>query len=159
MPATATLLEAFLRDPGELSAMLGSPIPEGWPVFPEAVPHTLAILKENPAHSKWWMYFFIEGRSGQLVGSGGFAGPPENGIVEIGYEIAPAFRRLGHATAATDALVQLAIRSGAVTEIVAHTLPADERSPGVLRATVFQRSEVVLDPEHGEIVRWRRKML
>ena len=159
VPASVASLEAFLRHPNELSAMIDSPVPDGWPEFPEAIPHTLSVLKRDPAHSEWWMYFFIEERSRQLVGSGGFAGPPEDGVVEIGYEIAPAFRRLGHATAATEALVQLAVRTGVVDEVIAHTLPVDEGSPGVLRAAGFQRSEVIHDPEHGEIIRWRRKLL
>ncbi len=155
-PATETLLSSLARSAEEFARLIGSPVPPGWPEFPEAISHTLTRLQEAPADSAWWMYFFIDAESGLLVGSGGFAGPPVDGVVEIGYEIAPTFRRRGYATAAARELVHLAARSGSVTEVVAHTLRGDERSPGVLRAAGFERSEVLLDPEHGEIDRWRR---
>ena len=48
IPATHVHLEAFVRDRQELSELLGSSIPEGWPEFPEAIPHTLEVLGGAP---------------------------------------------------------------------------------------------------------------
>jgi len=158
IPATPTHLSAYLRDPQHLATLLGSPIPEGWPEFPEAIPFTLEVLKARPAESEWWMHFFMDDATGLLVGSGGFAGAPSDGRVEIGYEIAPEFRRHGYATAAVDALAKKAATSGEVQRIIAHTLATDERSAGVLRSTGFDAVEHVVHPEDGELVRWQRSV-
>lgn len=155
VPATAAHLDAYLRAPAALADLLGSPLPDGWPEFPEAVPHTRAVLRAHPEQAAWWMYLFLD-EDGRLVGSGGFAGPPADRTVEIGYEIAPAFRRRGHASAAVRALLALAARTGQVDHVVAHTLAADVRSAGVLRATGFAEVARVRDDEHGELVRWAR---
>jgi ribosomal-protein-alanine N-acetyltransferase len=156
IPTTATHLSAYGLDPHHLATLLGSPIPDGWPEFPEAIPHTLEALEARPAESEWWMYFFVDDATGVLVGSGGFAGPPADGQVEIGYEIAPAFRRRGYATAAVNALIDKVTVSGEVQRVIAHTLATDERSAGVLRATGFVAVEHVVHPDDGELVRWQR---
>jgi RimJ/RimL family protein N-acetyltransferase len=155
-PATVEHLAAYSRDPSELSSMLGSPLPAGWPEFPEAIPHTLKVLEEASGDADWWMYFFVDEATGVLVGSGGFAGAPRDGVVEIGYEIAPGYRRRGYATAAATELVQRAVASGQVRRIVAQTLAQDPRSAGVLRATGFDESGRTDDSEHGEIIDWQR---
>jgi ribosomal-protein-alanine N-acetyltransferase len=159
IPATATHLSSYLQDPQHLATLLGSPIPEGWPEFPEAIPFTLEVLEARPAESEWWMYFFVDDETDALVGSGGFAGAPSDGQVEIGYEIAPEFRRRGYATAAVHELINKAAMSGEVQRILAHTLVSDERSAGVLRAAGFTEGEHVTHPEDGELVRWRRSAI
>lgn len=156
IPATPDHLTAFLRDPHELAALLGSALPDGWPEFPEAIPHTLDELQKNPDDADWWMHFFLDAETGALVGSGGFAGRPEDRCVEVGYEIAPSYRRQGYATAAANALIAKALASGEVESVIAHTLASDERSAGVLRATGFTEVAHVTHPDDGELVRWRR---
>lgn len=158
IPATPTHLAAYLRDPQELADLLGSPVPDGWPEFPEAVPFTRDVLEQHPEQAAWWMHFFVDDATGRLVGSGGFSGPPQDRTVEIGYEIAPAHRRRGLASAAAEALVEQARRSGEVDVVVAHTLAADERSVGVLRRCGFTESGRLTDPDEGEVVRWARRL-
>ncbi|MCS5719738.1 GNAT family N-acetyltransferase [Herbiconiux sp. CPCC 205763] len=158
VPATTLHLAAFLRDPHELSTQLGCAIPVGWPEFPEAIPHTLAVLESRPEEAGWWMHFFLDAESGVLVGSGGFAGPPVDGQVEIGYEIAPEHRRQGYATAAVLALIDRAISSGEVDRMLAHTLATDVRSPGVLRASGFTATGRRADPDDGELTVWQRSV-
>ncbi|USI88393.1 alpha/beta fold hydrolase [Rhodococcus pyridinivorans] len=155
--ATAELLNAALDSPETLGAELQTAVPEGWPEFPEALPHTLGVIEEDPASSAWWMYFFLDAETGVLVGSGGFAGAPVNGVVEIGYEIAPVFRRRGYATAAVRELVALAQATGEVRRVVGRTLARDERSAGVLRAIGFRQSESVQDDGHDVTV-WTRPL-
>lgn len=157
IPATPTHLSAFLRHPAELAAILGSSIPEGWPQFPEAVPFTLEALRARPEEARWWMYFFLDDATGLLVGSGGYAGPPADRSVEIGYEIAPAHRRRGFASAAASRLVEAAFATSDVDRVVAHTLAGDPASAGVLEAVGFARAETITHPEQGEIRRWVRE--
>jgi ribosomal-protein-alanine N-acetyltransferase len=158
LPVTLAHLTAFERDRGELSALLHSPIPDGWPEFPEAIPHTASVLKTNPDDAGWWMHFFFDDQTNVLVGSGGFAGRPHNGVVELGYEIAPEHRRRGYAIAAVKALLAKAAATGEVASVIAHTLAVDERSAGVLRATGFAEAGSVTDPDDGELVRWQRDL-
>jgi [ribosomal protein S5]-alanine N-acetyltransferase len=72
--------------------------------MPESIDFTIDRLTEYPHEADWWMHFFLAEGGAVLVGSGGFAGPPRDGIIEIGYEIAPEFRGRGLATAAARAM-------------------------------------------------------
>ena len=68
-----------------------------------------------------------------LVGSGGYKGPPVSREVEIGYEIAPGYRRKGYATAATLLMTQHAFETGLVDAVVAHTVAEENASTRVLQ--------------------------
>ncbi|WP_261165062.1 GNAT family N-acetyltransferase [Microbacterium sp. Marseille-Q6965] len=153
--ATPQLLAAAERSHAELATLLDARIPDGWPEFPEAIPHTRAAIHDDPANAEWWMYFFVDERSGDLVGSGGFAGPPTDGVAEVGYEIAPRFRRQGYASAALAELIALAESSPRVNRLAAHTLLSDERSPGVLQANGFRRTGIV-HADGQDVAAWAR---
>lgn len=58
---------------------------------------------------KWYCYLPIEIKSNTLIGSCGYkGGPSENGIVEIGYEVAEKFRNKGYATEIAGILTKIA---------------------------------------------------
>jgi RimJ/RimL family protein N-acetyltransferase len=152
LPATLEHLLALQSDPTAFGRLIGSPVPEGWPEFPESVGFTLDRLREHPDEGDWWMHFFLSGDA--LVGSGGFVGPPQDGVVEIGYELAPAFRGTGLGTAAARALVEKARATGAATLVIANTLAHENPSTGVLRRLEFQWVRELVDPEQGPIWRW-----
>jgi len=156
-PATIPLLEA-LRDDRELFAdLIGSPAPDGWPDFPEAIAFTLQHLQaSSESEHEWSMQFFIDKTTGKLLGSGGFAAPPSDRIVEIGYEIAPQFRGLGFGTAAALALVEKAMASDQVDQVMAHTLPGPNPSTGVLVSLGFEHTTDQEDPEVGVVWEWVR---
>jgi ribosomal-protein-alanine N-acetyltransferase len=141
-------------DRAAFGVLLGSEAPDGWPEFPESVDFTLAKLAEHPHQADWWMHFFLADHGALLVGSGGFIGPPVDGVVEIGYEIAPAYRDRGLATAAARAMIDKAIASGRVATVIAHTLIGENPSTGVLRRLGFRRTGAVRDPEEGTAWRW-----
>ena len=75
---------------------------------------------------------------------------------EVGYEIAPAYRRQGWATAATLVMTQRAFESGLVDVVIAHTMPEENDSTKVLRASGFEFAGEVPDPDEGVIWRWVR---
>lgn len=153
LPATVDHLLAFQRDPAEFAALIGGAVPEGWPEFPEAFDFTVSTLQAHPEQAQWWMHFFLE--DGNLVGSGGFVGPPQERTVEIGYEIAPRHRGRGLATAAATAMVDKARATGDVDAVIAHTLAEDNPSTGVLRKIGFSWAGALTHPEDGELWRWR----
>jgi RimJ/RimL family protein N-acetyltransferase len=145
-------LEALQSDPSAFGEMIGSPVPDGWPEFPESIGFTIDRLREHPEQSDWWMHFFMSDDT--LVGSGGFVGPPDDGVVEFGYEVAPAFRGKGIGVAAARAMLDKAAASGAVTTVIAHTLAHENPSTGVLRRLGFRFTEEREDPDEGSVWRW-----
>lgn len=156
VPASIPLLTALNDDPDRFATLIGSPAPAGWPEFGEAVPFTLAHLREAPesAH-RWSMHFFLDDDTGRLVGSGGYVAPPADRTVEIGYEVAPEFRGRRFGTAAARALMAQAVAGGEVDHVVAHTLPGPNPSTGVLTSLGFAHVGEAEDPEEGTVWQWR----
>ncbi len=154
--ATLPLLEALREDRTRLGALLGSPAPDGWPEFPEAIDVALEHLRTAPeADHGWSMQFFVDAATGRLLGSGGFVAPPGDRTVEIGYEIAPAFRGRGFGSAAARALVERAVEGGEVDHVIAHTLPGPNPSTGLLVSLGFEHVGERADAELGTIWAWR----
>jgi len=81
----------------------------------------------------------------------GFMGPPDGGLVEIGFSVIPESRRRGYATEAARSLTEWAFRDPAIREITARSEPENEASARVLRAAGFTRIG-----ESRGIIRWRR---
>ena len=156
VPATVPLLNALNDDHSLFSELIGSPVPDGWPEFPEAISFSVEHLQHaSDADRPWSMQFFVDQANGRLVGSGGFAAPPLGRTVEIGYEVAPDFRGHGFGTAGARALLERAVASGAVDHVVAHTLIGPNPSTGVLTSLGFEHVEDQEDPEVGVVWEWR----
>jgi [ribosomal protein S5]-alanine N-acetyltransferase len=85
------------------------------------------------------------------VGFGGWKGPPDDGVAELGYAVAPARQGRGLATAVVRTLVDRA-RAAGLRAVIAHTLPEDNPSTSVLRRCGFVLAGEVI--EDGEAV-WR----
>lgn len=150
------LLNALNEDRALFGALMGSPVPDGWPEFPEAIGFTLDHLQNSPAADRAWsMQFFVDPATGRLLGSGGFAARPVARTVEIGYEVAPTFRGQGLGTAAARALVERAVASGKVDHVIAHTRPGPNPSTGVLVSLGFEHVADQEDAEVGTIWEWR----
>ena len=156
VPATEPLLDALEDSRARFGELIGSAVPDGWPEFPEAIGFTLAQLRTaSEADRPWSMQLFVDAASGRLLGSGGFAAPPSDRTVEIGYEVAPEFRGQGYGTAAARALVERAVASGQVDHVLAHTLPGPNPSTGVLVSLGFEHTDDQEDPEAGVGWEWR----
>jgi ribosomal-protein-alanine N-acetyltransferase len=155
--ATPDDLGAYLHGgPDALASVLGVSIPAGWPEYPQAIGFTLQALQEHPGQAGWWMYYFLNPDDGVLVGSGGYKGPPRDGTVEIGYEIAPGFRGHGYATAAARRLVDRAFNTVEVTMVEARTLPRTNASATVLMKAGFVCQGTVPDDQIGQAWLWRQ---
>jgi ribosomal-protein-alanine N-acetyltransferase len=111
-----------------LAAALGCTVVPGWETFTER-------LRAAPA-GVWGTRFFLSG--GELVGWGGFKGPPRDGVVEIGYEVAAARQGRGLATAAARAMLAEAFSDARVQRVLAHTLPERNASNHVLEKCGFR---------------------
>jgi RimJ/RimL family protein N-acetyltransferase len=150
--ADLRLLDAALAGDAALAAALGHAVAPGWATFAEALGPTRDALASDSAPAGWGPRFFVAGQPPELVGWGGFKGPPKGGVVEIGYEIAEGRRGLGLATAAAQAMVAEAFAEPAVTAVIAHTLPERNASNHVLEKLGFVFDGE--DDEDGQAV-WR----
>lgn len=156
-----TMTEADARAALDGDAALGAALGDvevapGWAVFDEVLPVLARQLADDPDAGRWGTRLFLLDAPATLVGWGGFKGPPREGGVELGYAIAPSFRRRGLASEATTLLLEEAYGDPEVDHVLAHTMPGDAPSTGVLRRAGF--AHVGEAEEAGERV-WRFRHL
>jgi RimJ/RimL family protein N-acetyltransferase len=145
-------MDAALASDAELAASLGNEVVAGWATFTEALEPTRDSLAGSPGGSAWGPRFFVTEEPPELVGWGGFKGPPKDGFVEIGYEIAASRRGRGLATAAVQVMLAEAFADERVTGAIAHTLAERNASNRVLEKTGFAYDGE--DEQDGEVI-WR----
>ena len=157
---TLALLAAALAGDNALGALLDVSVADGWAGFPEALVVLRSSYESSPDGHRWGSLFFIEPKVQTLVGLGGFKGQPSSdGLVEVGYAIAPAFRGQGLATDAVEQMVQRAFADTTVRAVDAHTLGHTNASTRVLEKSGFQKIAEFNDPNEGRIWQWRRERL
>jgi RimJ/RimL family protein N-acetyltransferase len=146
IPATIAALEAELEGRRQLARLLEVEVPATWPpeLYDEsAIRWTLNALETRFLTPDWGLYYVAEQLeparpTRQLVGVGGFKGPPDQGgTVEIGYGILAERRRLGLAREAVDGLIGWAFAGDSVTRVIAHTLTELIASIRVLESAGF----------------------
>ncbi|HWY76178.1 MAG TPA: GNAT family N-acetyltransferase [Verrucomicrobiae bacterium] len=116
--------------------------------------------QEAAAGADVWLHGFaiVESAEGVVIGLCGYKGPPsQDGVVEIAYGLAPAYRGRGYATEAAQELVARAFSGGLVRRVIAHTLPELNASTRVLARCGFARLGDVIDPEDGLVWRWEKR--
>lgn len=157
LTADLPLLDAALEGDDALARALGLTVVPGWVTFPGALSHTRDAVAADPVAAEWGTCFFVAGDPPELVGWGGFKGPPTgDGVVELGYEIAEPRQGQGLATAAVAAMAAHAFSDSSVTALIAHTLPEHNASTRVLEKSGFAHDGTV--DERGQAVwRWRRE--
>lgn len=153
------LLKVILKGDEYLSKELELTIPNQWSEFGnEIFKYTLNKIEENPSQLKWFSYLPVDNKTKTLIGSCGYKGEPdENGIVEIGYEVARDYRNQGYATEITELLVQNAFKDDKVKKVQAHTLAEKNASVRVLEKCKFKFVEEYFDEEDGKIWKWMKE--
>ncbi len=157
-----TLLEATDAD---FEAMLSGAVrlPGGLALPPGGVedPGVLAYLRGLSARLRGTAVGAVRLMiaDGEVVGTCGFKAPPgPAGELEIGYGVAAARRRRGHATRAVAALVAQAAAVPGVRAVTAETNLDNLSSQRVLAANGFARAGTRHDPQDGELILWRRPL-
>jgi ribosomal-protein-alanine N-acetyltransferase len=100
-----------------------------------------------PDDRRYGIRLVVESASGLLIGGVGFFGPPENGVVEIGYGVVPSREGLGYATEAVAAMIADATSDPVLTQIRAGVELSNPASIRVLEKNGF--SEVTRDDEQA----------
>ena len=128
VPANAEIAQADAQDSDDLGPMLGVVVPRSWPpeLFGDHREHLAEILQQRPSEFGWWSWYItysIDGLpAGTLVGSVGFAGPPDaENHVQIGYAILKDYRGQGFATEALGGLIDWAFENTDVQRISGET--------------------------------------
>ncbi|MBK9982828.1 MAG: GNAT family N-acetyltransferase [Saprospiraceae bacterium] len=152
---TSDILDQLFLGNDHLAYYLKINVPIKWTDFGESpFRFVYAQVYQIPDSANWWSWLPILTSENMLVGNCGFKGPPKNGEVEIGYEVAEQYRGRGLATEIAGALIEYAYTFSEVKTIVAHTLSFENPSTGVLRKSGFHFIAEVHDPEDGDIWRW-----
>jgi RimJ/RimL family protein N-acetyltransferase len=150
-------LAAAVADPAALAARVGAEVPDGLieAEWRQAFVFAREELARRPEIFGWWTALLVA--EPWICGMGGFKGPPVDGVVEIGYSIAPPLRGRGLATEAARELVRIARAEPRVVAVLAHTLAEPNASTRVLEKVGFRKIAELVDPaEHdGPIWRWR----
>jgi [ribosomal protein S5]-alanine N-acetyltransferase len=132
------LMNAALIGDGALADALGHAVVAGWATFTDALAPTRDTIAAHPEGVAWGARLFVAGEPPELVGWGGFKGPPRDGVVELGYEIAEQRRGRGLATAATRAMLAEAFADARVDAVIAHTPATRDASARVLEKAGFR---------------------
>jgi ribosomal-protein-alanine N-acetyltransferase len=152
VPAELHLVAAALAGDGALADAIGYRVADEWATFPGALRAVHDQLVADPASAAWGSRFFVSGEPPHVVGWGGFKGPPVDGTVELGYEIAAGLRGQGLATAAARAMLDEAFAHPEVATVIAHTLAEPNASNHILTKLGFHHTGEIV--EDGERV-WR----
>jgi [ribosomal protein S5]-alanine N-acetyltransferase len=149
------LLDAAIAGREELARALACEVAEGWDVFGGALRRSRDALAQDPGSARWGMRLFVLDEPPTLVGFGGFKGPPNDGVAELGYAIAPSWEGRGLATAAARAMLREAFAAPGVRVVIAHTRPEPGASARVLEKAGFVREGEVPDEQIGTAWRFR----
>lgn len=150
------ILTSAIQSNEALAIKINTSVPDNWTEFGVfALQYSLDKLSESEEEINWWTYLPIHKQDNKLIGSGGYKGKPtDEGIVELGYEIAPDYRNKGLATEFAKGLIENALKDENVKSIVAHTLVHENASTKVLQKCGFVKVEEINDPDEGLIWKW-----
>ena len=136
----------------------GASLGENKVVVREVVSQTLALLMKAPRAPEWGGYLVTDQEQAVVIGTCGFKhGPETDGTVEIAYFTFPAFEGRGYATAMARELLRRALQSGAVREVVAHTLPERNASTRILENVGLRLVGGAYDAEVGTVWLWANR--
>lgn len=155
-PMNLQILQVAIQGDGALSELLHVHVAEKWNEFGlQVLEYALQKLTREPEAEHWWTWLAILKEENILVGNGGYKGlPDQEGRIEIGYAIAPAYRKQGLATEMAQGLIQNAFEYPPVKLVTAHTLASPNASTKVLKRNHFQNVSELYEEGTGRIWRW-----
>ena len=107
-------------------------------------------IAADPASVDWVVRAAVDVATGQVVGHGGFHGPPDDeGTVEVAYSVDPVWRRRGYAKAILAALLERAGAEPAVRAVRASIRPDNVASLATIKGFGFRKVGEQWDPEDG----------
>lgn len=161
VPMTLEFMEALLGgDRERAQAMVGYQIPADWPQGVESVLRfRVAVARAQPqAVPLLLRAIALRADPAVVVGRIGFHGPADNdGMLEIGYEVFPAYRRRGYAREAVLAMLRWAQGDPAVLRFRASISPQNVPSRRLVGALGFTQVGRQWDELDGEELVFERQ--
>lgn len=153
------ILEKAIEGNESLQQYLQVNLAPQWSEFGEVIfKYVLEKIQQDPQSIIWWAYFPIHKADNCLIGTCGYKGKPnEEGVVEIGYEVAKNYRHQGLATEMVKLLIQHAFSHPEVKVVQAHTLAEPNASNHILQKCGFEKISERMDNEDGLVWLWRLK--
>lgn len=110
------------------------------------VPQVLADPSSNP----WLIRIAVDRETGTIVGQVNFHAPPDDeGVVEIGYRVLPAYQGRGYATEIARTMWDYAAAHPDVRTLRANVRPDNEPSRRIIEGAGFAKVDEEIDPEDG----------
>lgn len=137
LQASNDVLRADLQGAQTLATALGMGVCSEWPPSSEydehAINYMIALQDREPAAYDWgFRYIVLKEPQPTVIGTGGYTGPAQDGVIEVGYSVCPSMRRRGYASETTRGLIDHAFSQSDVARVIAHTYPHLISSIGVL---------------------------
>jgi RimJ/RimL family protein N-acetyltransferase len=112
--------------------------------------YRLKQLESDPSAARWLPNAVVAEPGGVVVGHAGYHGPPdEDGMVEVGYTVDPAYRRQGYAKAVLAALLERAAAEPDVRTVRASISPTNPASLATIAGFGFREVGEQWDEEDG----------
>jgi RimJ/RimL family protein N-acetyltransferase len=162
LPLTPEVLAALMKgDRAAAELALDGRFPSSGlvpPLMLDALDFFLTIASAGPQSSAWGARAYITTDTRDIVGMGGFVGPPdEHGTVTMGYSVFPEFQRQGYASEAARSLGDWALSQPGVTRVQATISPRNVASERVAAYAGLHRTDATEDdPDEGPVVVWQR---
>lgn len=107
-------------------------------------------VADKPEDRPWVTRLLVDNATNTVIGRAGFhGGPDEQGMVEIGYEIEPEFRRQGRARDAVRIMIDVARGESEVTVVRATIEPTNNASTDLILREGFHENGSQWDEEDG----------
>ncbi len=154
IPFSLELKRATIKERIRLPELLGVSVPGAWPGpdMMQALPFLIEMMQREPAGSIW-DGIIIHKADQVAIGCMGFHGKPDDeGIVEIGYNIIPAYQGHGYATEMAQQLIRWAFHTPGINIITAQCLRDNVGSIRVLEKIGMRRLTST-----GPMLRWSLK--
>ena len=139
-------LRTELSEPAQLATLLDAEVPPSWPPGEydrDAISYFLSQYELRGADAVGWYGWYAvlkpeAPRKAQLVGAGGYFGPPSaDGTVEIGYSIVDEVRGQGYGTELATGAGRPRVAGQQVRRVIAHVAPDNVASHVVLKRAGF----------------------
>jgi [ribosomal protein S5]-alanine N-acetyltransferase len=151
IPFTLDLKKAAMNDRVRLVEMLGVHVPEHWPEpdLAEALPVFVEKMEKAPSEPVWDWIAIHRLDQGVIGGIGFMEGPNKDGVVEVGYDIVPEYRKQGYATEMARSLIAWAFQETGINVVTASCLDDNIGSIKVLENVGMRRLEL-----DGNMLKW-----
>ena len=151
LPFTLELKKATLADRARLAEMLEVEMPDAWPGADllDALPFFIEAMEKDAAGLVWDGIIIHKVERIAIGGMGFHGAPDEAGMVEIGYNIIPAYEGQGYATEMARRVIDWAFHTPGIQVITAECLDDNIGSIRVLEKVGMRR----LTPE-GNMLKW-----